>query len=184
MPAVRILGIVFVALAAGCAGGVKESPPGVMAHTGPLAVDPALLGPNPDQAAPPRATAPAIVSAAPLSVEQPRTREDPFPVAGTPDPPLDVAAFKARLHDTHAIGVFTKFALKNQWDDLLKQFRAHHQRGRKTGVASLRQPYDMLVLKVLAVVQDRDPSLARRIAGSHETIWGILADPDRFNAAA
>ena len=100
------------------------------------------------------------------------------------EPPLDVAALKARLRDTHAIGVFTKLALKNQVDDLLQQFRAHHQGGQRTGVASLRQPYDMLVLKVLSVVQDNDPPLARAIAGSCEAIWSILADPDRFSAAA
>ena len=94
-----------------------------------------------------------------------------------------MAALKARLRDTDAIGVFTKLALKNQVDDLLEQFRALHQGGQKTGVASLRQPYDMLVLKVLAVVQDGDPSLARTIAGSREAIWEILADPQKFNAA-
>lgn len=58
--------------------------------------------------------------------------------------PLDVTTLKARLRDTNAIGVFTKLALKNQVDDLLKQFRAHYQGGRKTSVASLRPPYDML----------------------------------------
>ena len=42
----------------------------------------------------------------------------------------------------------------------------------------------MLVLKVLAVVQDGDPSLARMISGSREAIWGILVDPVKFNALA
>ena len=54
--------------------------------------------------------------------------------------------------------------------------------GQKTSVASLRQPYDMLVLKVLALLQDSDPPLARTIAGSREAIWGILADPEKFNS--
>ena len=98
------------------------------------------------------------------------------------EPPLDVAALKTRLRDTQAIGVFTKLALKNQMDDLLEQFREYHQSGQKTGAASLRQPYDMLVLKVLSLVQDGDPSLARTISGSREAIWGILADRDKFNS--
>jgi biotin operon repressor len=42
----------------------------------------------------------------------------------------------------------------------------------------------MLLLKVLALLQDSDPSLARTISGSREAIWGILADPDKFNAVA
>jgi len=41
----------------------------------------------------------------------------------------------------------------------------------------------MLVLKVLSLVQDKDPSLARTISGSREAIWGILADPEKFHAA-
>ena len=94
-----------------------------------------------------------------------------------------MAALKARLRDTDAIGVFTKLALKNQVDDLLKQFRAQYQSSPQPDVTALRQPYNMLVLKVLALVQDSDPSLARTISASREAIWGILADRDKFNSA-
>ena len=136
------------------------------------------------KAAPPPPKAPAKASPSQVAIEQPRKNEDPPSVARQLEPPLDVAALMAHLRDTDAIGVFTKLALKNQVDDLLKQFRLHHQGGQKTSVASLRQPYNMLVLKVLSLVQDSDPSLARTIAGSREAIWGILADPEKFNSAA
>jgi hypothetical protein len=135
------------------------------------------------KAAPPPAKTPAKVSVSPKGIEQSRKNEDPPPVARQLEPPLDVAALKERLRNTDAIGVFTKLALKNQVDDLLQKFRAHYLSGQKTGVAALRQPYDMLVLKVLALVQDSDPPLARTIAGSREAIWGILADPEKFNSA-
>ena len=132
----------------------------------------------------PPAKAPATVSAPVAAIEQPRKSAAPPPVARKPEPPLDITALKARLRDTNAIGVFTKLALKNQVDDLLQQFRAHYLSGQKTNVAELRQPYDMLVLKVLALIQDSDPSLARTISGSREAIWGILADPEKFNSAS
>jgi hypothetical protein len=135
----------------------------------------------------PAAGAPALPSRsqnaakdAPASVKAPAN----VPASPKKEPPLDVEALKTRLRDTHAIGLFTKLALKNQMDDLLEQFRAHHQSEHKSSVASLRQPYDMLVLKVLAVVQDGDPSLARTISGSREAIWVILADPAKFNSIA
>ncbi len=102
------------------------------------------------------------------------------PAARVPDPPLDVAALKLRLKNTEAIGLFTKLALKNQVDDLLQQFRAHYLDGQTTSVAKLRPPYDLLVLKVLALLQDNDPPLAHTISGSREAIWGILADPEKF----
>ena len=135
------------------------------------------------KAAPPPAKTPAKASVSPKGIEQSRKNEDPPPVARKPEPPLDLAALKERLRDTNAIGVFTKLALKNQVDDLLQRFRSHYLSGQKTGVAALRQPYDMLVLKVLALIQDSDPSLARTIAGSREAIWSILADPEKFNSA-
>ena len=134
------------------------------------------------KAASPPAKAPAKIAATAVAIEQPRKNVDASPVAKKLEPPLDIAALKARLRETNAIGVFTKLALKNQVDDLLQQFRAHYLGGQKTSVAALRQPYDMLVLKVLALVQDSDPSLARTISGSREAIWGILADPEKFNS--
>jgi hypothetical protein len=201
MFAARIVGILSFAFALGCAG-VKEAPPGVVAQPGPLVVEPSLVVTNQDAAVAarpsrsepkeqaavtpaqpaPRAKAPAQISASPPAIERPRKKEDPPPVAKRLESPLDVAALKARLRDTSAIGIFTKLALKNQVDDLLQRFRAHYGSGQKTSVAALRQPYDMLVLKVLALLQDSDPSLARTISGSREAIWGILADPDKFNA--
>jgi hypothetical protein len=104
------------------------------------------------------------------------------PAAAEKLEPLDVAALKARLRNTKAIGVLTKLELQNRMDDLLKQFQAHHESGQKTSVASLRQPYDNLVFKVVAIVQDGDPSLARTISESREAIWDILADPEKFNS--
>lgn len=97
--------------------------------------------------------------------------------------PLDVDALKTRLRDTDAIGLFTKIALKNQVDDLLEQFRAQHIEGQSNGVAALREPYDLLVLKVLALIQDADPTLARTVAASREAIWAILADREKFESA-
>jgi uncharacterized protein (DUF1501 family) len=95
-------------------------------------------------------------------------------------PALDLSSLEQRLKDTHAIGVFTKLSLKNQVDDLLAQFRAFHQGPTKTPPADLRHQYDLLMLKVLSLLQDSDPQLASAIASSREAIWGILVDPEKF----
>lgn len=123
-----------------------------------------------------------LSSAAAGAVERIRPIETPVPAARTPEPPLDVAALKTRLRDTSAIGVFTKLALNNQMDDLVQQFRLHHLGGHQTSVVKLRQLYDQLVLKVLALLQDGDPPLARTIARSREAIWTLLADPEQFKS--
>jgi hypothetical protein len=98
----------------------------------------------------------------------------------TSAPTLDLAALKQRLRDTRAIGVFTKLALKNQVDDLLDKFRGFYGGQLKTTLPELRQLYELLVQKVLALLQDSDPPLAKEIVASREAIWGLLADPQKF----
>ena len=93
---------------------------------------------------------------------------------------LDLASLEQRLRDTHAIGVFTKLSLKNQVDDLLNAFREFHGGRLKTTLANLRQRYDLLLLKVLTVLQDGDPPLASAISASRDAIWGILVDREKF----
>ena len=133
-------------------------------------------------AAPPKATAkpPATPSAAapPAKSETPAAAPAKVQAAA----PLDLKSLETRLKQTQAIGVFTKLTLKNQIDALLDQFRAFYQGKLKTSLADLRRSYDMLVLKVLALLQDADPPLASAIVGSREAIWGILSNPAKFAA--
>ena len=111
----------------------------------------------------------------------------PAPVAAAkptpaPAPTLDLAALEKRLKDTSAIGVFTKLAVKNDVDDLLDRFRAVHAGRSSTPITQLRQPFDLLIMKILALLQDGDPGLAKAIAGSREAIWGVLADKSKFTS--
>jgi hypothetical protein len=110
----------------------------------------------------------------------PQAGPEATPALPAVPPPLDLTALKQRLRDTNAIGVFTKLALKNQVDDLLDEFRGYYKGQLKMTLAQLRQSYDLLVLKVLALLQDSDPVLAKQIAGSRDAIWGLLADPQKF----
>ena len=115
------------------------------------------------------------------SAAQAPKKETPAPdITKQKAPPLDLASLEQRLKDTRAIGVLTKITLKNQIDDLLNQFRAFYQGKLHTALAELRRPYDLLVLKVLSLLQESDPTLAAAIAASREAIWGILSDPVQF----
>jgi hypothetical protein len=98
-------------------------------------------------------------------------------------PPLDLDSLETRLKETPAIGLFTKLALKNQVDDLLERFRAVHEGRTKTRLADLRQPFNMLVTKVLALLQDGDPPLAQAVAASREPLWKLLSDPQKMNGS-
>jgi hypothetical protein len=104
----------------------------------------------------------------------------PQSVVAPAAPTLDLASLEQRLKDTRAIGVFTKLSLKNQVDDLLDDFRAFYKVAKVHPSPELRQRYDLLLLKVLSLLQDGDPPLAAAISSSKEAIWNILADPDKL----
>jgi len=161
------------------------------AQTAPKQGGPVAVEPAPTPAAPPAAASPsqsaakpeAAAAKLPAQAPAPPAPKEPAPKkesAAPPAPPLDLASLETRLKETNAIGVFTKLTLKNQVDALLDRFREYYQGRIKTTLAQLRQPYDQLLLKVLSLLQDSDPPLARAIAQSREAIWGILSDPDKF----
>ena len=85
-----------------------------------------------------------------------------------------------QLKDTKAIGFFTKITLKNQVDDLLDRFRQYYQGKAKLTLTDLRRSYDLLMMKVLSLLQDEDQMLASAIVSSREAIWRLLADPKTF----
>ena len=177
MHAMRLMGLLCFLLMAGCAG-VQRTPP---ESTAPAAVtvEPAKTSSTAQGVA--KTESPDAKTPTKLPAEQPGKKPSATPSSGKPGAPqLDLTALETRLKETKAIGVFTKITLKNQVDDLLDQFRAYYQGRTKTTLTELRQPYDRLLLKVLSLLQDGDPELARAIVASREAIWNILADPNKF----
>ena len=194
-----VVALCAVFVGAGCAGLKQPAPTG--APTSPVAPDTArAAAPAPPAAvpaaAPQVAVAPPAPAAAPAKSAAPTDRAPVKAAAPAPAPPakasptvqaakpkappLDLKALETELKETKAIGVMTKLSLKNQVDDLLSQFRAFYQGKLKTTLAELRRPFDLLVLKLLSLLQDSDPPLAAAIVASREAIWGILSDPAKF----
>jgi hypothetical protein len=204
-----VAALLVALLIAGCAG-VKQSVTPAVPAIMPVAptAAPDAAGGNPTASAPsaPAATAPPSQAAAvpsapsqaaakpaakpaapeakapakPAAAAVPSAKAAPPPVAKAAAPPLDLKALETELKETKAIGVLTKLSLKNQVDDLLSQFRAFYQGKLKTTLAELRRPFDLLVLKLLSLLQDSDPTLAAAIIASREAIWGILSDRTKF----
>ena len=104
------------------------------------------------------------------------------PVVKTPAtaPALDLKTLEAQLKETKAIGLFTKITLKNQVDDLMDRFRQFYRGKAKLTLTDLRRSYDLLMMKVLSLLQDEDQRLASAIVSSREAIWRLLADPKTF----
>lgn len=143
----------------------------------PATVTPATVAAPPKP--PPKPT--AKVAAVPAPAPQVTPKVTAVPAAPQLAPaPLDFKSLATRLRQTKAIGVMTKLALKNQVDDLVAKVRAYHQRQGTATLTELRRNYDLLLLKVLSLLQDSDPPLARDIVKSRAAIWSILEDPRKF----
>jgi hypothetical protein len=104
----------------------------------------------------------------------------PTPASTSTAPPLDLNGLEQRLRDTRAIGVFTKLSLKNQVDDLLAKFKSFHGGDSRSTLGELRQQYELLLMKVVSLLQNGDPALASAVLSSREAIWGVLTDPKKF----
>ena len=147
----------------------------------PETAPPVDTAPNRREATSPNVKAPkAPTTPAPSEPSRAKKSPEPGPSKQAATPALDLKLLEKRLRETTAIGVFTKLALKNQVDDLLDRFRAFHQGKGGTSLAELRQSYDLLIMKVLSLLQDSDAALARDIVTSREAIWSLLADPAKF----
>ena len=159
---------------ASAAAAAQPEHPGVMQNTTAATIPPAptpkLAQPTPKKPLEPTAKQSALAATASAAAPE---------VSATP-PALDFKSMEQRLRDTRAIGMMTKLSLKNQFDDLIDAFRDFYAGKVNTPLLVLRQRFDLLVMKVLAVLQDGDAALASAIASSREFIWGILRDPKKF----
>lgn len=176
----------LVLLTAGCNPVTPEPQPTVGA-TQPDETEPAAQPtrqlPAPPAPPVPRASAtPPSAGATPPRPVEPGIASPVVVDAPDPTPTLDLTALKEQLRETKAIGVLSKITLKNQVDDLLDQFREYYLGASKITMTGLRRSYELLMMKVLSLLQDEDQKLASAISASREAIWAMLSDSKKFAA--
>lgn len=206
MTRVAFAAVLLLVLTVGCASVTQDPPAQPQVVETPAAAPPAATPvalatpkpapaavPAPSESTPPAPAAapapsgttpalpvPAVVAAPVARVPTPAAP----PVVAQPSPvapqALDLKTLSEQLRATKAIGVFTKLSLKNKVDDLLRQFRDHYDGKAKPTMAELRQFYNLLMMKVLSLLQDDDQRLASAIVASREAIWGLLSNPTTF----
>lgn len=172
--------VLLVVLTAGCTRDKPEAPPSLapVAAPQPVAPKPAAtpVGPATRPAAP--VLAPARNAGPPVRAVSKSAPSGSKAPAVTPV--LDLKTLTAQLKATKAIGFLTKITLKNQVDDLLDRFGEYYEGKSKLSMTDLRQSYELLMMKVLSLLQDKDRDLASAIVSSREAIWALLANPTTF----
>lgn len=144
----------------------------------------------PAPAAPAERPSPAVdrPAAPPPERPVPEPEAAPLKTVATPPPParvpvavqLDLEQLEQRLRATKAIGMFTKLELKGQVGDLVERFEAYHENEGSQSLSQLERQFDLLMMKVLTLLQEDDKPLHREIAAARPALWSTLSDPVRF----
>jgi len=88
---------------------------------------------------------------------------------------FDMDALIEQIKQSHAIGMFTKLALRSDALDMIDLIKAYRQKANSMSLDEVRARFDGLFLKVLALLDD-DPVLSRKISMSREGIWNSLLE--------
>jgi len=93
-----------------------------------------------------------------------------------PSTQVNVSALKKRLRRTHAIGFFTKLAIRNDIVDLTDMIERYRKKSTLTDkLNEIRAHFDGLLLKIVAL-RNEDPDLSRDLYVGREQIWQSLLE--------
>jgi hypothetical protein len=110
---------------------------------------------------------------------EPDSRADPE-IAASED--IDVDTLTDDLGSTDAIDFITKLNLNSELDSLIEAFREYHEGSGGHSLAALYGRFDRLLETTLALTEDNDPMLYRKLKRSRSKLWQILVDREEFHA--
>ena len=96
------------------------------------------------------------------------------------DGDVDLDDLIKRISDSKAIGLLTKISLKREIDGFKADLKAVHDGASKSTLTQLHERYDLLVHKLMTLLQPKDPGLASEISEARNFLWAKLADPNEF----
>ena len=96
---------------------------------------------------------------------------------------IDLDTLEAKLRQTDAIGLTTKFSLKQDLDGLIADFRAFHDGKAGKDLGELKGRFAGLLDETLIHLKSGDPVLYRILSASRPGLWEVISDGPKFRAA-
>lgn len=93
---------------------------------------------------------------------------------------FDLDGLVGRVSGSKSLGFFTKISLKRDIDQLLANIRDYHASAGHSTLQELRERYDVLVHKLVVLLQSKDEELVKSIDDGREQLWAVLADKEKF----
>lgn len=97
---------------------------------------------------------------------------------------VDLHALAEELRKTKSISIFKKNGLKNDIYKFIDSVKRYHDGETKYSLQQLQTHYNLLLMKIAAMTDNKDPKLHQKICNAWEVIWSDLEDPQKFKALA
>jgi len=89
---------------------------------------------------------------------------------------IDFETLEKQITKTKAIGLMTKLKLKGDINKLLSELKTFHAGNSPLTQEQHREHYDLLYMKVMTLVQDKDLELHHQLCNAWDPIWVSLQD--------
>jgi len=89
---------------------------------------------------------------------------------------VDFETLEKRIRKTNAIGVFAKLKLSGDINKMVADLKTYHAGDSPHTLEQHREQYDLLYMKVVSQVQDKDPELFHQLCNAWEPLWAELQD--------
>ena len=94
---------------------------------------------------------------------------------------VDFETLEQRIRKTNAIGGLAKLKLSGDINKMVADLKTYHAGGSPHTLEQHREQYDLLYMKVVSQVQDKDPDLFDQLCNAWEPLWAELQDKDNLN---
>ena len=94
---------------------------------------------------------------------------------------VDFETLEQRIRKTNAIGGLAKLKLSGDINKMVADLKTYHAGGSPHTLEQHREQYDLLYMKVVSQVQDKDPELFDQLCNAWEPLWAELQDKDNLN---
>jgi len=93
---------------------------------------------------------------------------------------IDFKTLEKKIRKTKAIGVMTKLKLSSDINKLLKELNAFHAGNSSLTLEQQREQYDLLYMKIVTLVQKKDPELFHQLCNVWDPLWVALQDEENL----
>jgi hypothetical protein len=93
---------------------------------------------------------------------------------------VDFETLEKEIRKTKAIGGLTKLSLSGDINKMVADLKTYHAGDSPLSLEQHREQYDLLYMKVVSQVQDKDPELFNKLCNAWDPLWAELQDENNL----